>query len=350
MGVKSFFSSRKGVIYSAFLILVMITAIWFSYQHCLNAKFQLDDGLRITQNSHVHMRDFSWDHLFSIGHEQHDKRRWFTVMTLKLNYYFSWLKPYGYRLTNVVIHMIAGMLLFLILIPTFRRARPDLSGQDPGTRYFLTTTAFLAAMTWALSPLSTAAVTYVIQRSVSMSAMLCLAVLGCYLLGRNQKGLWRWLCYGLGLLLWVPALGSKEPAALLPLGILLYELYFFKDLRWSMNEKRQRWIVTALFILAGIGMIILVFAWEDLLKLAGRTYDRYDYDHLQRLLSFPRILFYYISLIFWPFPGRIAVDPSFVSHSVNLFDPRTALPGLEGAEKRKTHFIRNLLADIQSCD
>lgn len=330
MRLKSIFSSRKGVIYSAFLILVMVTAIWFSYQHCLKASFQLDDGLRITRNPHIHMRDFSWDHLFSIGQEQHDQRRWFTVFTLKLNYYFSWLKPYGYRLTNVVIHMLASVLLFLIINHTLARARSNLPGDDRTAPVFFTTTAFFCAMAWALSPLNTAAVTYVIQRSVSMSAMLCLAVMGCYLLGRSRKGLKRRLLYALGVILWILAIGSKEPAVLLPLGILLYDLYFFRDLRWSSAKKKQKQITIALFILTGIGMIIVVWPWESLLEMAGKTYNRYDYDHFQRLLSFPRILFYYLGLIFWPLPGRIAVDPSFVAHSRDWLDPWTTIPAWIG--------------------
>jgi len=310
------------------LALVLAGSIWLAYSHCLNADFQLDDQLHIVNNPDVHMQDFSWERLLIPA--QLGKSRPVVTSSLKLSYYFSWLEPCGYRLFNVMVHIMAAILFFLVLVPAFRRTRYGPGEKDPGIQRFFIVTAFVAAAAWALSPLSTAGVTYIIQRAVTMSAMFSLGALGCYILGRSASASKRWLWYTIGFFLWLLAVGSKPPAVLLPFGILLYEIYFFRNGRLFQDPGRNR-LAWRLFLgLVAAGVVLVLWQGEFLLSVLGKGYDRYDFNMYQRLLSFPRIMFYYLSLVFLPLPERIAVDPSFVAHSADWLTPWTTIPSWIG--------------------
>jgi len=312
--------------YSIFLALVMATAIWFSYSHCLNADFQMDDFLQIVNNSAIHMKDFSWGELLTF--EGMGKSRPVVFASLKLNYYFSWLKPHDYRLTNVVIHIVTSMLFFFILSFTCRKTGfAAAAGNDNPTIRRWITTAFFAVMAWALSPLSTAAVTYIVQRAVSLSAMFCLFAMGCYILGRIRFRNRSWPWYALAIVFWLLAVGSKQPAILLPVGILLYDIYFFRDGRLFSTARYNQTAWRVFLVVTALAMGLILWKGYALVDLiGGEKYARYPFDLYQRLLSFPRILFYYLGLIFFPLPERIAVDPSFVTHSVNFIKPWTTVP------------------------
>ena len=305
------------------LALCMFAAIWLTYKDCLSARFQLDDGLRIANNTHVHMKEFSFKRWVTEPFRDQAKRRWFAMMTISLNYYFAWLKPFYYRLVNVFIHMGSALFFYLLLVQTFRIARGGFKRED---ETFIRIAAFFGTMIWALHPLQTSAVTYIIQRMTSLSGMLYLAALLLYVHGRKRKGLKRWLCYGGCFVVAVLAVGSKEPAIMIVATIPLYEFYFFRDLQFSKNPEKNR---KAVYIFLGGGLVVFALVlWQGnyLVKLIGLSYERYDFDMYQRLLSQPRILVYYLSLIFWPRPHRICTDPSFMAHSSSLFHPWTTLP------------------------
>jgi len=309
------------------IIITICAAIWLSYHISLSAQFQLDDGLWISQNSDIHMKDFSWKQLITDRFKPNNPGRWFVFVTLTLNYYFSWLVPYGFRLTNVIIHMVAAAMLYLIALNIMRRLNID--SNKTYDNHFMSAVAFFSAIAWALSPLQTSAVTYIIQRMTSMAGMLCLASLVSYISGRDRKRFWRWVWYIVSIVLWILALGSKQIAAVLPMLIVLYELYFYRDLKWTGNPERQRLVVRSLLLSAILCFVLILWQGNAIVgKLGGEQYSRYPFDVYQRLLSQPRILLYYLGLVFWPLPGRIAVDPSFFKHSENWLEPWTTIPSL----------------------
>jgi protein O-mannosyl-transferase len=142
-----------------------------------------------------------------------------------------------------------------------------------------------------------------------------------YVLGRKRVGAKRWSCYGGCFVSFIFAVGSKEPAIMIIATILLYEFYFFRDLRFSKNAEKNRKI--GYMLLGGGAVVFALVLWQGntVIKLIGLSYDRYDFDMYQRLLTQPRILVYYLSLVFWPRADRICVDPSFMEHSSSWLHP-----------------------------
>ncbi len=126
-------------------------------------------------------------------------------------------RPFGFHVTNVLLHMLNVVLLFLLA----RRVDADrqtIGGSDGAERR--TIVAFAAAALFAVHPMMTEAVGYVSGRSEVLCATFFITALLC---GR------RWLLDGAAqwaaptVLLWIAALATKEPAAMFPFVFFAYD-------------------------------------------------------------------------------------------------------------------------------
>ncbi len=141
-------------------------------------------------------------------------------LTLALNYRIGRLDPVGYHLVNLAVH-VASALLALALASLALRA---LGAQEPD-RWLL---PMFAALLFAVHPIQTQAVTYVVQRYASLATMLFLLSVVLYLSHRlSQPGLRRWLAYGGALGAVVAAMFTKEISFTAPLAIALCEALLF---------------------------------------------------------------------------------------------------------------------------
>lgn len=83
------------------------------------------------------------------------------------------------RLVNVAILVCSAMLLFELLNRSLRRAQPSLAESIPLLSAFI-------AFAWALHPLQTQSIAYIIQRAESLMGMFFFAFLLCLLLDQEQ--------------------------------------------------------------------------------------------------------------------------------------------------------------------
>jgi tetratricopeptide (TPR) repeat protein len=111
-----------------------------------------------------------------------------------------------YHATNALIHLLAALTLYGIVRRTLERWRPQAA--DFG--------AFAVALLWAVHPLQTESVTYVIQRAESLMGLFYLLTLYCFLRGWPAASL---LACLLGM-------GTKEVMVSAPLMVLLYDRTF----------------------------------------------------------------------------------------------------------------------------
>ena len=135
-----------------------------------------------------------------------------------------------------------------------------------------------------------------------------------------------YLWYCSSILAWFFALGSKQIAVTLPFIIFLYEWYFIQNLSMIWIKKSMRY-------LAGIFLIFFILAFiymgsAPLEKLTSMTdYANNEFTLAERLLTQPRVVIHYLSLLFYPAPSRLRLDYDFgLSHS--LIDPITTLVSL----------------------
>ena len=97
------------------------------------------------------------------------------TLSLWLNYQWGELSVWGYHLINVLLHALCVLVLWRVLALVIRRRRYGSQGEG---------VAFATALLWAVHPLHTESVTYIIQRSEVMAA----AVHPCCLVGHDPPG------------------------------------------------------------------------------------------------------------------------------------------------------------------
>jgi len=118
------------------------------------------------------------------------------------------------------------------------------------------------------------------------------------------------------------AVSCKENLAVLPLLVAMIELLLFAG--WRGRLRRHPGAVGAAAA-ATVGLAALVGAayWGVIVA----EHERYGLPITERLLTQPRVLFHYFSLLVWPLPSRLDVDIDFnASHA--LLDPPTTLLAL----------------------
>ncbi|WP_136808427.1 tetratricopeptide repeat protein [Desulfosediminicola flagellatus] len=231
-------------------------------------------------------------------------------LSFALNYYIGGYRVQGYHLVNLIIHITSGFLLFLLIKITL-----SLVG-EANNKDKIYMISLLAALLWLVHPLCTQSITYIVQRMNSLVSMLYLLSLVLYIYGRieqNKNYSSSFMTKGTGLfflsvLSGILALGSKENAATLPVTIFLYEWYFFRQLSLS-------WLKRALPIIGVVFLFVLTLGWlytdGHLVERIVGGYGNRDFTLTQRLLTQPRVILHYISLIVYPDPDRLVLDYNF---------------------------------------
>jgi protein O-mannosyl-transferase len=299
------------------ILLVLLTAA--AYSNSFQAAWHFDDHANILQNVYVHLASLRPSALGRAMVQNGRQNRPFSNLTFALNYYFNTERPWGYHLVNLALHLLAAAAGFQALRRTFRRAglpedRSDLA-------------AFAALALWAVHPLHTQAVTYVVQRQAVMASALMLVSLALYIAAReNPIRRQRLLLYALVLASSLLAVGSKEIALATPIIILLYELYFFQKL--SFDFLRRHAVALAAGIVA-LAILLTLYFRPEMIRYLINEAEGYPFTLTERLLTQPRILCQYLGLILWPLPSRLSLehDPEL---STSLFHPWTTFPALLG--------------------
>src|SRR5699024_9591972 len=106
-----------------------------------------------------------------------------------LNYLAGGLNPFGWKVTNVVIHLINGLLVFLLArlllqlgLPVIRRKGITVA---PSGQYIGILAAIIGGA-WMLLPINLTAVLYVVQRMASLANVFVLLGLIGYVAGRTR--------------------------------------------------------------------------------------------------------------------------------------------------------------------
>jgi tetratricopeptide (TPR) repeat protein len=291
------------------LLALMIAAAGAAvYSNSLENPFVFDDHDNIVDNPHIRFTEVSWEHIAGVLKSPSGNRP-LANLTFALNYYFHGYDVTGYHLVNLFIHIAAGILLFFFLRLTLRIHTQYAAGREWG-RGFYWLLPFLAALAWAVHPLHIESVTYVVQRMTSLAAMFFISSCLLYALARlrqlrDQRGGMTGLLFAGALISGLCALASKENAATLPVFILLYEWFFFQDLKPVWSNKRLLAVVACIGVLAVAAFIFL--GKNPVAELLSR-YGRYDFDLPQRLMSEFRVIAYYVSLWVYPDAARLTLD------------------------------------------
>lgn len=165
----------------------------------------------------------------------------------------------GYHLFNLVIHA-ASALLLLGIVQRF--ADSFFTWKKGGLRDGGHSFMFVACvcLIWALHPLQTASVTYVVQRAESLAGCLFLLTLYCFIRStESQKHERRWFLASVAACF--AGVATKETVATAPLVVLLYDRAFVAKTFAAAWRERHRfyltlfasWLLLAALVLANRG-------------------------------------------------------------------------------------------------
>ena len=147
--------------------LLIPAATLLAYANSFSGPFIFDDSTWIELNPHIRHLWPLWDLFGATG-----TGRPVVCLTLALNYAVSGLAPWSYHVANLAIHASAALVLFGIVRRTLQglRLRDRFGTHANGL-------AAAVAVCWAVHPLQTESVTYVIQRAESLMGLFLLLTL-----------------------------------------------------------------------------------------------------------------------------------------------------------------------------
>lgn len=267
--------------------LLIPAATLLAYANSFSGPFSFDDLPWIELNPHIR-------HLWPLSNTLQPPQgtpgtgRPIVCFTLALNYAVSGLDPWSYHLANLVIHTSAALVMFGIV-------RRTLQGPRLHDRFGMQANGLAAAVAvcWAVHPLQTESVTYIIQRTESMMGLFLLLTLYCVIRGHDSPRRLEW--YGMAIVCCALGMGSKETMVIAPIIVLLYDRIFLAD-SWTELWKKRSMLYAGLAAtwLILISLVILNNArGGELLGSPAVSWWRYAKNQFGAIA-------HYLRLTFWP--------------------------------------------------
>jgi len=236
--------------------------------------------------------------------------------------------PYPFKLTNLILHLLNGVLLCALLA---RLGRALAIGTS---RYRIA--ALIGSALWLLHPLLVSTTLYIVQREAMLPATCVLTGLLIWLHGRAQleagnipNGL-LWSVFGLGGFTLLGVL-TKANGALLPMYVLLIEVIVMAPRSTWHTSRAKRVHRTLSFLLVVLPAIALCsyLIWIGVhgILASGNAGNR-PWTYAQRLLTEPRVLMDYLSLLWFPRPYSSGLFNDQYITSTTLLHPATTLPAI----------------------
>jgi protein O-mannosyl-transferase len=307
--VSNFKKTSTQIIVIAFLGLSV-------YSGTFHAPFAFDDLTSITNNTMIReLNNFA----FKPDNYTEDPGRYIGYLSFALNYRFCGLDVTCYHIVNLAIHIINALLIYLLIVLTFRT-------EILKNSYIAHSSGWIALFTaalFAVHPVETQAVTYIVQRLASLATMFYLFALISYIKARSYFGLkgssWRRVAgyYLLSIVFALLSMKTKEIAFTLPIVIAFYEFYFFG----GRTRTKLLFLLPMLIMLAviPIGILHSHRSAGDLLSDINAATTASDLPRWDYLLTEFSVVVTYLRLLLLPVGQNLDYDYP-ISHS--LFEPR----------------------------
>jgi tetratricopeptide (TPR) repeat protein len=271
-------------------VVVIGAAVLAAYHGTLRVPFVLDDIAAIPENPSIRAL---WPLTGSLSPPPAATTmggRPIANLTMAVNYALSGTDPWSYHALNILIHILATLTLFgvvrrTLLLPILK----DRFGRDSFPL------ALAVSLTWAMHPLQTESVTYVVQRVESLVGLLYLFCLYCFIRGAQSRRPLGWQVATVTACL--AGMGTKEVMATAPVMLLLYDRTFLSGTFLDAWRRRRglylalslTWVLLILLV-AGIG-------WNRGGSAGFGSVSVWSYWATQF-----EALALYLKLSFWPHP------------------------------------------------
>jgi len=214
---------------------------------------------------------------------------------------------------------LSSVFLFLFIFNTLKL--PLCKDQYTSIAYPV---ALLTTILWSIHPVFVTSVSYIVQRMTSMAGLFYIMSMYFYLKGRTSEKIGKSIgSFILCALAGLASLLTKENAVMLPFSILLFDLLLIQGATKENIQKFFKFLILPLMLFILVGFLYTGGFSNNVFG----AYAVRDFTMYERILTEPRIIIFYLSLLFYPILSRLtllyAVD---ISHS--LWQPWTTLPSI----------------------
>ncbi|HHT9107179.1 MAG TPA: tetratricopeptide repeat protein [Candidatus Wunengus sp. YC64] len=257
------------------------------YLNSLGNTFVYDDYLTVTNNYFIR----EWRYLSAFFNQKYfvvsNELTYRPIVTLSyfVDYAIWQLRPWGYHLTNLIIHTINVYLVYFAAYYLF------------GNR----TTAFISCLFFSIHPIFSEAVNAISYREDLLSATFLLVAFILFVrYNQNPTGRSFISRYTLSLLSYLLAMVSKETAIVLPLLILSYEFIFKRDPIPNRQYLTKRLIVNygGFVVMGGLYLFLRFY----LIHNPGESVEYPGNSIFVNFIMMTKVLGYYLKLLFIPAP------------------------------------------------
>lgn len=329
--MHSFHFPRHRLPWLILALLLGITAL--AYWPGTRGTFLLDDYPNLVQNSAFKNLQPTWGSFLaaSLSSDSGPTHRPIAMGSFALNALASGggkniqRDATGMKWTNVAIHLLNGLLVYVLLrliLGEYRRLRPET------TESTCEWAALAVTAAWLLAPINLTAVLYVIQRMTSLAATFSLLGLIAYVAGRKRlrsdgKSVRGWLGLFATALIWTPlAIFTKEIGALTMLYALVIEWTLF-GLRQA-DGRRAKGLI-AYFVLFLVVPAIIGMFWLLPPVFHSVDWEIRDFSLGERLLTEGRVIWHYLWWTLVPNINALTLFHDAFPVSKGLLNPWTTL-------------------------
>ncbi len=267
----------------------------FAFASSFAGTYVLDDMRTIVKNPQLQ----SFEHIFELlAHS----RRPVVDFTLAISASMagSWNtpnppEPSAFHALNLLVHLLAALTLFDLIRRLALKANTNARLATWG--------ACAVALLWAVHPLQTESVTYIIQRAESLAGLFYLLTLWCVVRCAESTGRARAVFAVLAVLASALSMGSKGVAVTIPLTALLMDRAFLAGS--FVGALRARWpvylgLVASLSVLAltGVAQGVLGTKENPVHATVGFLYE--GITPTAYFLTQPAVILHYLRLTFLP--------------------------------------------------
>jgi len=306
-----------------FLIILIVAAL---YSPGISGPFLFDDQSSITKNSAIAIEEVSSQSLYKAAESgiAGPLKRPIAMISFALNYYYAGgYKVEPFKITNIIIHCINVLLVYLLAMQLLKLSYPH----KKNLFWF----AAAISLFWGAHPINLTSVLYIVQRMTSLSTLFSLGCIILYLYGRQQtiqKSVnWKSVVlFSSSALSLIFALYSKENAVVIPLIIIAAELILFvKNSPWKGYKQLTKINKTALWLIL---LTLSAYCLNYAITYASGGFSSRPFTMLERVLTETRVVSSYISLIFIPQINGFGLFHDDIALSTSLFAPWTTISSI----------------------
>jgi hypothetical protein len=217
-----------------------------------------------------------------------------TWISLALDYRLWQLNPFGYHLTNIILHSINTALVVLIADRLLRQVPAGKYGRERVTGALLWL-PLLAGLIFGLHPMRVESVAWVTERKDVLNGLFSLSALLCYLDFTADREGKRWRKYLLSFAFFLLSFGAKSISIVIPLLLLLLDRYPLGRLR------RETYRGVLLEKLPYVAISVIMAAATVYFSVRNHlTAGLGVLPLLERVLISGNAVFEYCRLLIWP--------------------------------------------------